>query len=179
MGDVFVHGLFEGIDVINTKPTTCAYDVAVYGDRLYAAEGPDGIGIYDILPDYSLREVSRYKHPAYGDFPQILHVYADGRIIAWHGRGGKLSFIDVSNLAAPKNVFSFSKIGILYNDNLADRDIDGIVCCNFGHGQGWFDLNGPIPKVLVTPTDTFRIDHNNNAFAAFNGKFKKDFCGGI
>ena len=161
----------DSIDVINTQPITCAYDVTILGDRLYAAEGPDGIGIYDILPDYSLREVSRYKHPAYGDFPQILHVYADGRIIAWHGRGGKLSFIDVSNLAAPKNVFSFNRIGILYNDNLADRDIDGIVPCNFGHGQGWFDLNGDIPKALVTPTDTFRIDHNNNAFAAFNGKF--------
>ena len=161
----------DSINVIGTQPTTCAYDVTVHGDRLYAAEGPDGIGIYDILPDYSLRQVSRYKHPQYGDFPQILHVYANGRIIAWHGRGGKLSFLDVSNLDAPKNVFSFSKIGILYNDNLGDRDIDGIVPCNFGHGQGWFDLNGDIPKVLATPTDNLRIDHNNNAFAAFNGKF--------
>ena len=161
----------DNVDVIGTQPITCAYDVNVYGDRLYAAEGPDGIGIYDILPDYSLREVSRYKSQPYADFPQILHVYADGRIIAWHGRGGRLSFLDVSNLAAPKHVFNFNKIGILYNDNLANRDINGIVPCNFGHGQGWFDLNGDVPKVLTTPTDNLRIDHNNNAFAAFNGKF--------
>ena len=161
----------DDIAVIGTQPMACAYDVTVHGDRLYAAEGPDGIGIYDILPDYSLREAARYTHPSRADFPQILHVYMNGRVIAWHGRGGKLSFLDVSNLAAPKNVFNFNRIGILYNDNLADRDINGIVPCNFGHGQGWFDLNGPIPKVLVTPTDTFRIDHNNNAFAAFNGKF--------
>lgn len=49
------------ITQIAEGPMNYAGDVKILGDRLYVAEGPDGLGVYEIAKDASLKELARFK----------------------------------------------------------------------------------------------------------------------
>lgn len=134
--------------VLKTWNMACAYDVVASNGRLYAAEGKDGIAIYEITNDLDLKLLKRYKPTRTSNIPQVIHLYKNDTRLLWHGRGGTLFFLDIENLDAIRCVKKHNQRGILYSDLLSDKDIDGKVLCVWGSGGlSWFDLNPKTPVI--------------------------------
>ena len=163
------------LTILSTTPVRdAAYDVAVNGNQLFVAEGADGLAVYDIQPDASLKLATRYHQPGRREYCQILHLYDHGNRLAWHGRGGTLMLLQHQNGTFQPLGFT-RRIGILYNDNLSDTDLDGIIACNFGHGSRFINLRAAAPgqplPLLDGPVSNVRNDHNNNGYAVYKGRF--------
>ena len=163
------------LTILSTTPVRdAAYDVAVNGNQLFVAEGADGLAVYDIQPDASLKLATRYHQPGRREYCQILHLYDHGNRLAWHGRGGTLMLLQHQNGTFQPLGFT-RRVGILYNDNLSDTDLDGIIACNFGHGSRFINLRAAAPgqplPLLDGPVSNVRNDHDNDGYAVYKGRF--------
>ena len=130
------------------KQRTCfsgksVYDVAVRDGKLYAAEGDDGLAVYQ-LGDGKRREIGRLKKNCY-----TLHLTSDPRWILYTSRGIDFSAADIRDPKNIKEVFKHYNRGQFYLDSLGDSDFNGLYPVN-GHDGGfyWLDLRGEKPKTV-------------------------------
>lgn len=154
-----------------------AYDVKKVGNRLYTAEGTNGVGIYHILPNHSLRHMGRYDC---GSTARQIVVPSLGSVILVKA-GNQIHFVDITTPALPRKVFLEYKIaGILYGRDIVNDLVDGkyIVCTAQGTGILWFDLSGSIP-VKKQVSFLSQVSFSNGA-ACMNGKLlffrNRSFC---
>ena len=140
----------DGLKELKTWKRECVYDVAVYGDKLFAAENNYDFVVYQIAADGDLSEISRSQLERKGNV-QIIHILKDGKYAVVSGGGGTAYFLDLSDLKNIKQAFKCNVKSILYGDMFPMKDADGIVPVS-AHGRGltWVDMNGKKPKLITT-----------------------------
>ena len=155
-----------------------AYDVKKVDNRLYTAEGFNGVGIYIIGPDNSLHFNGRYDC---GKSVRQVIVPPKGSTIIAKAANNQIHFIDVSEPTLPRKVFMDSKIsGILYGRDIVDGLIDDkyLTCTAQGTGILWYDLSGKVP-VRKQTSFLSQVTFFNGA-AIMNGKLiffrNRSFC---
>jgi hypothetical protein len=127
------------------------YHVCRSGDRLYTAEGMDGLAIYRIGPEQRLTELGRLKVPGQG-VKQVV-APAPGHFAMIHCGSSRLDIVDVREPGHPKIVFSDHQVGLFYGDQLVDKLFEGrfLVAHWQRSGPAWYDISGVKP-VLVRNT---------------------------
>ncbi|MDO5580583.1 MAG: hypothetical protein Q4G69_05575 [Planctomycetia bacterium] len=155
-----------------------AYDVKKVGNRLYTAEGFNGVGIYLISSDKTLHYLGRYDC---GKTVRQIMIPPQGSVILAKAANNQIHFIDISDPSLPRKVLMDAKIaGILYGRDLVDGLVDGkyAVCTAQGTGILWFDLSGKVPvrKHLSFQSEVSFF----NGAAIMNGKLlffrSRTFC---
>lgn len=113
---VKVHQLSEdGITEIGQIDIPYAADVKRSGDRLYVAEGQNGIGVYQIESPTQVKEIGRLAVLEKGlNFVQFLWAFEGTDIIAATCAGTRVSLVDFSQPQDPKIILSESGKQLLY-----------------------------------------------------------------
>jgi hypothetical protein len=125
--------------VAENATTDRVTDVCVAGDRIYAAEGLAGLGIYRLDSDL-LIEIGRYRVP--NNTIRQVEVPGDASYAIVQVGVHKIQILDVTNPENPQQVLEDQHPGLLYGDQLMRGLIDDRYSCAFWHVSGlhWFDL---------------------------------------
>lgn len=150
-----VHRLSEnGITEIGRIAIPYAADVKRSGNRLYVAEGQNGIGVYQIKSPTEVTEIGRLDVLEKGlNFVQFLWAFEGMDIVAATCAGTRVNFVDFSNPKEPKIILSASATQLLYgsygSQNLVDgryfaftRHVGGLMLFDLADGtakQLWYD----------------------------------------
>ncbi len=145
-----------------------AADIKRSGDRLYVAEGANGIGVYQIQSPTQIEEISRLRKLP-GDsytFVQYLWAFEGKEVIAASSAGTRMDFVDFSDLANPEVVFSKSGGQLLYGSYAAQKLAKGRYFGLSRHVGGLmvFDLGEKKPKDIWY--DTFPLCSQTGGVAA-------------
>jgi len=124
------------------------------GNRLYTAEGKEGMAIYEIGTDLRLTELGRLTMPGQG-VKQVV-APASGRFALFHCGGATVHIADVSDPTKPKLVFSDSQVGLFYGDQLVDKLFNGRYLTAYWQrsGPAWYDVSGAKPVLAGNTPDT-------------------------
>lgn len=135
------------------------------GNRLYTAEGKEGLAIYEIQADLRLTELGRLKLPGQG-VKQVV-APAPGRFALFHCGGAAAHIADASDPAKPKLVFSDHQVGLFYGDQLVDKLFDGRYLCAYWQrsGPAWYDVSRPRPALTGNTPDTTLFSWTDGACA--------------
>ncbi len=136
----------ENAELLETLPVRCSYDVAVHDGKLYSAEGPDGVAVYD-LAVFPPKELGRYKRP--NRIFQLCRLAGKGRFAVCSCRDGVLRILDVADPAAIRLVCHHLHGGLLYGDCFPENDRNGLLPVIWPYcGIAWYDLSRSRPKLL-------------------------------
>ena len=156
------------VDIVSKPPVALAvyptrgfaYDVKKVGDLLFTAEGDDGMAVYRIHSNGTLKFLSRYDC---GLPVRQVTVPLPGKYAIIKAGNSALRFIDISRPDAIRYVCNNkTRInGILYGRDLVDGLMAGkyAACVAQGTGLLWFDLSGEKPET------SFVSYPNNISFA--------------
>jgi hypothetical protein len=107
----------DGIKKIGAVDIQYAADVKRSGDRLYVAEGQNGIGVYQIKTDTEIEEIGRLPVLEKGlNFVQFLWAFEGTGTIAATCAGTRVYFVDFSDPSKPGIVHSGVGRGLLYGN---------------------------------------------------------------
>ncbi len=177
---VKIYRLAEGkIEQIGRADIPYAADVKRSGDRLYVAEGQNGIGVYKIVSDTALKEISRLKtldtpYP----FAQFVWAFEGHDVIAASSGSTRVLFIDFSDLANPKVLLSQHGSCLVYN-NYGGQSLVKDKYFGFSRvfgGIQLFEIGAGSAKLIWE--DTFPMCSQTGTLAAFGGEFLVMRCGG-
>ncbi len=114
-------------------------DVCIAGERIFAAEGSAGLGIYELSSD-ELKEIGRYRVP--NNTIRHVEVPGDGKYVLVQVGVHKIQIVDTSNPASLQRVMEDQHLGLLYGDQLMRGLIEERYACAFWHVSGlhWYDL---------------------------------------
>lgn len=177
---VKIYRLTEGkIEQIGRAKIPYTADIKRSGHRLYVAEGQDGIGVYKIVSDTELKEISRLKQlDGHLNFAQFVWAFDGHDVIAASNGSTVVSFIDFSVLTAPKIILRQHGRCLVYNNyggqNLVNNKYFGF-SRTFG-GIQIFEIGAGSAKLAWE--DTFPMCSQTGTLAAFNGEFLVMRCGG-
>jgi len=177
---VKIYRLAEGkIEQIGRLNIPYAADVKRSGDRLYVAEGRNGIGVYTIESDTGLKEISRLsKVEAPVNFAQFVWAFEGHAVIAASSGSTRVLFIDFSDLANPKIVLSQHGSSLVYN-NYGGQSLVKDKYFGFSRTFGGiqlFEIGAGSAKLIWE--DTFPMCSQTGTLAAFDGEFLVMRCGG-
>ncbi|MBI5819160.1 MAG: hypothetical protein HZA88_09230 [Verrucomicrobia bacterium] len=124
------------------------------GNRLYTAEGKEGLAIYEIGSDLRLTELGRLIVPGQG-VKQVV-APAPGRFALFHCGGAMAYIADISDPTKPKLVFRDGQVGLFYGDQLVDKLFDGRYLTAYWQrsGPAWYDISGVKPVLAGNTPDT-------------------------
>jgi len=156
-----------------------AADVKRAGDRLYIAEGQNGIGVYKIVSDTELKEISRFKKlDAPVPFAQFVWAFDGHDVVAASSGSTRVLFVDFSDLAKPRIVLNQPGHCLVYNNyggqSLVKNKYFGF-SRTFG-GIQIFEIGAGSAKLVWE--DTFPMCSQTGTLAAFGGEFLVMRCGG-
>lgn len=136
---------------------------SVSGNRLFTAEGKEGLGIYEIGNDLRLTELGRLTMPDMG-VKQVV-APAPGRFALFHCGGATAFIADVSDPARPKHIFTDNQVGLFYGDQLLDKLFDGryLVAYWQRSGPAWYDISGPTPVLSGNTPDVTNFGWTDGA----------------
>lgn len=160
----------DGIKPLAVHPVPEAYDCKVSDDRLYVAEGSNGLAVYQILPEGKLTLLGRSQKLPSGELAQLVWVIQGTPFAVVSARTGTLRFFDVSDPARIAQVFTHRQISLLYGDLLCDRLLGGKYIANNWHSGGltWYDLSGSRPAVANRVVE--RLNGHLDGLTALNDK---------
>lgn len=160
----------DGIKPLAVHPVPEAYDCKVSDDRLYVAEGANGLAVYQILPEGKLALLGRSQKLPSGELAQLVWRIQGTPYAVVSARTGTLRFFNVSQPNKITQVFTHRQISLLYGDLLCDRLLDGKYIANNWHSGGlaWYDLSGSRP--VVTNRVVERLNGHLDGLAALDGK---------
>ena len=135
------------------------------GNRLFTAEGKEGMAIYEIGPGLRLTELGRLTVPGQG-VKQVV-APAPGRFALFHCGGAAVHIADVSDPAKPKQVFSDHQVGLFYGDQLVDKLFDGrYLAADWQRsGPAWYDISGSKPVLAGNTPDATLYSWTDGACA--------------
>lgn len=169
----------DGVAQIGRVDIPYAAYVKRSGDRLYVAEGQNGIGVYRIKTATELEEISRLPVLEKGlNFVQFLWAFEGTDTIAATCAQPRINFVNFTDLAQPEIVHSESAGQLLYgsygSQNLAAGRYFGLT----RHGGGFmvFDLQGR--KVSRVWYDSFPMCSQTGGVAAAGDELLVMRCGG-
>lgn len=170
---VKIYRLTEGkIEQIGRANIPYAADIKRAGDRLYVAEGQNGIGVYKIVSDTELTEISRLKKlstPIH--FAQFVWAFDGHDVIAASSGTTRVIFVDFSDLANPKIILSQHGGCLVYN-NYGGQSLVKNTYFGFSRTFGGiqiFEIGAGSAKLVWE--DTFPLCSQTGTLAAFNGAF--------
>ncbi|RBP38094.1 hypothetical protein DES53_11292 [Roseimicrobium gellanilyticum] len=113
---VKIHRLSDdGITEVGQIDIDYAADVKRSGNRLYVAEGQNGIGVYQIKSPTEVVEIGRLNVLEKGlNFAQFLWAFDSTEIVAATCAGSRINFVDFSNPKEPKIILSEAGSQLLY-----------------------------------------------------------------
>lgn len=160
-----IHVLDENLTLLKKYPTAgFAMDVQVSGDRLYAAQGSEGLVAYRVSgPD--LERLAAYRTSR---AIRQVRVAPGGRFAVVHAGGGGYEIIDVSSPAEMKLVEQITGWGgLVYYRQLCNGFIDGdLICGTWCAGRTFLsDLSGEEPRELPDPVNLLP-DMKSGGYAA-------------
>ena len=139
------------------------------GNRLFTAEGKEGMAIYEIGANLRLIELGRLTVPGQG----VKQVVAPtpGRFALFHCGGATVYIADVSDPTKPKLVLKDSQVGLFYGDQLVDKLFDNRFLVAFWQrsGPAWYDISGAKSKLSGNTPDTTLYSWTDGA-CALGGK---------
>jgi hypothetical protein len=156
-----------------------AADVKRSGDRLYVAEGQNGIGVYQIKSPTKVSEIGRLdvlETPL--NFVQFLWAFDGSDTIAATCAGTKVSFINFADPAKPEIIHSTSGSQLLYGSYGSQHLVKDRYFAIARHCGGLmaFDLKSNPVKDLWY--DTFPLCSQTGGVAAFGDKLLVMRAGG-
>lgn len=169
----------DRIEPIGRAAIPYAADVKRAGDRLYVAEGPNGIGVYQIESDTALREISRFKEldtPPH--FAQFVWAFDGHDVVAASSGSTHVLFIDFSDLAKPRTLLNQHGGCLVYN-NYGGQGLVKDKYFGFSRvfgGIQLFELGAGSAKLIWD--DPFPLCSQTGTLAAFGGEFLVMRCGG-
>ena len=121
--------------------------------RLYTADGPEGMGIYEIGPDLRVKELGRLTIPNQG-VKQVV-APAPGQFALLHCGGASVYIVDVREPARPRIIFSDGQVGLFYGDQLVDKLFAQryLVAYWQRSGPAWYDVSGAAPVLAGNTPD--------------------------
>lgn len=155
----------DGLLPLKEYPLECSYDVAARNGRLYSAEGKNGLAVYRIEADGSLKELGRNKIPC-----SHIRTTSDSRWLITSCESVSFSVLNVSDPANITTAFHHQARTLFYTETAGEQDINGVIPVNC-HGTGvvWLDLNGEKP--LIKYHHKAFLADQMSAPAGLNGKF--------
>lgn len=177
---VKIYRLTEGkIDQIGCAKIPYAADIKRSGDRLYVAEGQNGIGVYKIVSDTELKEISRLKKlDDQLNFAQFVWAFDGHDVIAASNGSTVVSFIDFSDLTAPRIIFRQHGRSLVYN-NYGGQSLVRNKYFGFSRTFGGiqiFEIAAGSAKLVWE--DAFPMCSQTGTLAAFGDEFLVMRCGG-
>lgn len=177
---VKIYRLTQGrIEQIGRADIPYAADVKRSGDRLYVAEGQNGIGVYRIVSDTVLKEISRFTNlDSPSHFAQFVWAFDGHDVIATSSGSTRVLFIDFSDLANPKLLLKQHGGCLVYN-NYGGQSLVKDKYFGFSRvfgGIQLFEIGAGSAKLVWE--DTFPMCSQTGTLAAFNGEFLVMRCGG-
>lgn len=177
---VKIYRLSEGkIEQIGRANIPYAADVKRSGDRLYVAEGPNGVGVYKIVSDTELKEISRFTDldtPPH--FAQFVWAFDGHDVIATSSGSTCVLFIDFADLANPERLLRQHGGCLVYN-NYGGQSLVKDKYFGFSRVFGGiqiFEIGAGSAKLIWE--DTFPMCSQTGTLAAFGGEFLVMRCGG-
>ncbi len=160
----------DGIKPLAVHPVPEAYDCKVSDDRLYVAEGANGLAVYQILPEGKLALLGRSQKLPSGELAQLVWRIQGTPYAVVSARTGTLRFFNVSQPDKITQVFTHRQISLLYGDLLCDKLLGGKYIANNWHSGGlaWYDLSGPKPEVANRVVE--RLNGHLDGMTALNDK---------
>jgi len=151
-GSAGIHVLDKEFVLLKRYPTAgFAMDVQICGEKLYAAQGSEGLVCYSV-DGPMLQRVTSYKSK---QAIKQVRVAPNGRYAVVHAGGGGYEIVDVSDwnrikLAKPERGWG----GLVYYRQLCNGFIDGrYICGTWCAGRTFMsDLGGDEPVDLPDPT---------------------------
>jgi len=153
-------------------------DIKKSGRRMFTAEGLNGLGVYDILSDGSLREVGRLRDIGESvNFVQYVWAFDGCDIVAFSNAQSKMIFADVSNPAKPAIVGKTATYQLMYGNYGSQNLVKGRYFMFNRHCGGYiiYDFAGGKPRLVVR--DDFPMCSQTGSVAAFGDKFLAMRCG--
>ncbi len=149
-----------------------AADVKRSGNRLYVAEGQNGIGVYQIKSPTEVAEIGRLDVLEKGlNFAQFLWAFEGTDIVAATCAGTRVNFVDFSNPKEPRIILSDGGTQLLYGSyggqNLVKQRYFAIT--RHVGGLMVFDLAGGAAKRLWY--DDFPLCSQTGSIAAMGDEF--------
>lgn len=162
----------NGIVRIGGAGIKYAADIKRSGDRLYVAEGQNGIGVYRIVSDTTLEELGRLAVLDRAlNFVQFLWAFDGCDVVPASCATTRIHFVDFSNPASPEIIGSELGGGLLYNNyggqNLVKGRYFGL-SRTFG-GLQIFDLQDNSQRLVWH--DKFPLCSQTGTIAAFGDEF--------
>ncbi len=171
----------RGIKQIGKTDIRYAADVKRSGDRLYVAEGQNGIGVYRIQSATQLEEIGRLRVVEPGmNFVQFLWAYEGTDVIVASCAGGRVHFVDFKDPANPKIILNKQDqgSGLLYGNYGTQNLVQGRYFGIARHGNGFmvFDLADKSAKKIWH--DTFPLCSQTGGVTAMGDEFLVMRAGG-
>ena len=144
----------DSLEPISVTPTAdVAFHVHVEGNRLYSAESAAGLGIYDIQPDKTLKEIGRL-HLNGQNVKQVV-CPPPGQYALFHCGGSQAYIADLSDPTQPRVVLKDPQVGLFYGDQLVPEMLGGryLVAYWQRSGPAWYDVGTKQPKLLGNSPD--------------------------
>ncbi len=164
-GGVHLVKLRPKIKRISVLPTEgFAMDVSVSGDRIYVAESAGGLSIWEakngVENDFKRIGLFQIRGTA---IRQVETPDGGDRILIQAG-ANKFYILDVSDPANPKQIFSDTRHGLLYGDQMMRGLVEGRYTAVHWHVSGtfWYDLK-------AEPTPVFSGDNFGQRIGSKNG----------
>ncbi len=145
-----------------------ATDVSVNGNRIFIAEGINGLGIYQLSAEGMLKEVGRYGVP--DKTIRQVEIPGDGRYAVLQIGIHKIQIVDVSDASRPQRILEDQHPGLLYGDQIQRGLIDDRYTCAFWHVSGlhWYDLQADGGPRYTGDNFAGRIGSSNGLIAHRN-----------
>ncbi|HWL11320.1 MAG TPA: hypothetical protein VNQ76_23145 [Planctomicrobium sp.] len=177
---VKVHQLRDdGITDLGRIDIEYAADVKRSGNRLYVAEGQNGIGVYQIKSPTEVEEIGRLDELEKGlNFAQFLWAFEGTDIIAATCAHVRVNFVDFSNPKEPKIILSEAGKQLLYGSYGGQNLVKNRYFAITRHVGGimLFDLEGNRVKKLWY--DNFPLCSQTGSITAMGDEFLTMRCGG-
>lgn len=142
----------NSVEEITQTKIPYASSVKIKDGCLYVAEGPYGLGIYQMTSETEFKEIARINQFSKTDFPfvQYLWLPRDCKYLIASSASSSFFFISIENPSSPKVISSESMPGLVYGDYGTHQLVDGkyfaMTYC-FG-GIIVSDLSDSLPKTI-------------------------------
>ena len=132
--------------VMRHRGTGDIFYASVLSNRLFTAEGANGMGIYEIGANLQLTECGRFKMPDGKGVRQVV-TPAPGRFALMHCGGNAIYVVDVRDPRKPRLALTDNQVGLFYGDQLVDKLLGNRFLVAHWHrsGPAWYDTLGAQP----------------------------------
>lgn len=175
-----IHQLSDtGIQPIGQVDIEYAADVKRSGDRLYVAEGQNGIGVYQIRTATDLAEIGRLPQINKSlNFVQFLWAFEGSPIVAATTAGSTITFIDFTDPKKPEIIHSKTGSQLLYGSYGSQQLANDRYFAIARHGGGFMVFDVHQRQVKDLWYDTFPLCSQTGGIAAIGNELLLMRAGG-